>query len=294
MNRIPINFFCIGAQKAGTTTLYDILKQHPDIFLPEDKEAPFFAYSDWYMKGFDWFLDNHFKRYKNEIIAGTITPEYSLFPDTPKRIYEEIGNNIKFIFILRQPIDRAISHYNMSKGRLYENLSFEDAIINEKIRIKKGEFELNHFSYFTRGHYLDQIKRYLEFFPIENFLFLDFNMHVVERAEMTTKMILNFLEVEFLPLNSSIHSNKSFKFKSNYITRYLMDPKRDTKSWKQFIPSKFKTVLKRNILEFQKMENKSKFILTPEQSRKYFNEYFEEDFEELQSITKLNLNHWRL
>ena len=80
-----INFYCIGAQKAGTTTIHDILINHPDIFLPSDKEAHFFDFESRYSRGITWYLNEFFQSVGNEKIVGSITPEYMFFPKAAKR-----------------------------------------------------------------------------------------------------------------------------------------------------------------------------------------------------------------
>jgi len=288
-----INFFCIGTQKAGTTSLHDILKEHPDIFLPEEKEAHFFDIEEHYQLGLDWYYNEYFASYKNELIAGSFTPEYCFYPQVPERIYKAFGVNMKFIFILRQPVDRAISHYNMSKGRLYENLSFEEAVNQEKTRIKKGDFEFNNFSYFSRGYYSKQIKRYLQFYKRDQFLFLDFDQDIVRNLPQTLYRIQKFLGVPVVELDDKKHSNKSFQYKSNKITRYYLPP-REKKShwWKKLVPSGLKAWIKSKIINFYRIENREKFKLSEQDSKRFYNDYFKEEVIDLQKITKMDLSHW--
>ena len=160
-----INFYCVGAQKAGTTTLHDILIQHPEVYLPETKEAHFFDEDEKYKKGLNWYKKTFFSNYKGEKISGSCNPEYMYFDDVPKRIYDTIGTDVKFVFIFRNPMNRAYSHYLMSKRRCYEELSFADAILEEDKRIKKDYFNKTHFSYVSRGYYSQQVERYLKYFP---------------------------------------------------------------------------------------------------------------------------------
>ena len=70
------NFICLGTQKAGTTTLHDILQQHPDIFLPPGKEAHYFDREERFEKGLKWWIDTYFSYYNNEKIMGVMQPEY--------------------------------------------------------------------------------------------------------------------------------------------------------------------------------------------------------------------------
>ena len=85
-----IDFVCVGTQKAGTTTLHDILKNHKDIFLPKSKEAYFFDIDEHYQKGMNWWFKTHFSSYLNEKIMGVMTPEYLYYEEVPERIYKTL------------------------------------------------------------------------------------------------------------------------------------------------------------------------------------------------------------
>ena len=122
------NFMCIGASKSGTTSLYDILKQHSNIFLPTFKEPHFFDISPVYEHGISWYDKTYFSGVKKEKCIGDFTPTYLFDKYAPERILSSLGKNVKFIIILRNPVDRAYSHYLHSKRDLHEHLSFEDAL----------------------------------------------------------------------------------------------------------------------------------------------------------------------
>jgi len=201
------NFICIGAQKSGTTTLFDLLKLHPDIYLPSCKETHFFDKNDRYLRGFQWYESEFFSEVRGERAIGEITPIYMYLDYVPKRICNSLGVEIKLIFILRNPIDRAYSHYWMNYKKGYEKECFDSAINLEKERIQNGEFEKDKFSYIDRGFYSDQIKRYLRYFPKENMCFVIFEKFVKDIKE-TMKRIFTFLEVE-------PHSEIKYNVKSN-------------------------------------------------------------------------------
>jgi hypothetical protein len=146
-----VNFFCIGAQKAGTTTLYHLLSQHPDVYLPKEKEAHFFADDQEYAKGIDYYLDRYFSDPKNAKWKGTITPSYSLFEKVPRRIKEALGTQLKFIFILRNPAERMWSQYQMNLSLKRENLSLEEAVKAEERRMLGSHQHQKWYSYVKRG-----------------------------------------------------------------------------------------------------------------------------------------------
>ena len=131
------NFMIIGFPKCGTTSLYDYLTQHPQITPPLGKEIDFFdrLYErgvNWYRVRFPGKAYNFFKHTASnkKIFTGEATPRYVFHPLALQRIKKLIPDS-KFIILLRNPIDRAYSHYNMNFQNGYEYRTFEDAIEHE-------------------------------------------------------------------------------------------------------------------------------------------------------------------
>ena len=91
------NFMCIGASKSGTTTLYDILRQHPDIFIPSYKEPHFFDSPIVFERGVDWYENTYFRNVKNRKCIGDFTPSYLFEGKAPQRILRALGKDVKFI-----------------------------------------------------------------------------------------------------------------------------------------------------------------------------------------------------
>lgn len=167
------NFIGLGAQKAGTTSLYHYLRSHPEVYLPEtgeinNKEINFFFHDYLYEKGLPYY-ETFFKAWNGEKAVGEISPDYSYHTICLRRIRQNL-KKLKFIIILRNPIDRAYSNYWMEKRRGNENLMFSDAIQQESKRIRAGLFEKSTFSYIHRGFYYDQIKAYMNEFQDSEFL----------------------------------------------------------------------------------------------------------------------------
>ncbi len=190
------NFLGVGAQKSGTTTLFHLLVAHPDIYMPRRKEARFFCNTRKFKKGISWYEKTYFSGWRGEKAVGEISPSYMVFERVPERIYSTLGPHIKLIFILRNPIDRAYSHYLRSVKNCREHESFERAIELEKERLEKlGDYALKHFSYVTRGFYDVQIKRFLKYFPKENMFIALFDDLVMD-PESLIKRLYSFLGVD--------------------------------------------------------------------------------------------------
>jgi hypothetical protein len=154
------NLIVIGAMKAGTTSLHVYLSRHPDIFMSADKEPRFFNEEwNWY-RGLEWYEAQFPER---AAIRGESTPDYTKFPamrNVPERIHSVIPD-VRLIYLVRDPIDRIVSHYvdAYSFGRVHGTLEDELA-----------QFEDCHFVNCSR-YYL-QLEQYLEYFRKENILVL--------------------------------------------------------------------------------------------------------------------------
>ena len=150
------DFFIIGAQKSGTSTLHHILKNTDIVSLPRNKETHYFSYFINRKKNYSWYQEQFVIKDSHQLI-GEVDPSYIYISDTAKNI-EKIIKSPKIIIILRKPIDRAFSHYLMSCRRGFEKYSFIKAILNEAKRLeKREEFNLKNFSYLDRGNYFSQI-----------------------------------------------------------------------------------------------------------------------------------------
>jgi len=140
--------------------------------MSEIKEVHFFCWDFIFNKGRIWY-EKHFDSCRNYKVVGEATPYYMYVPEVPERIYNMIPE-AKLIFLLRDPVERAYSHYWHEVKTGWETLSFEEAIDIEDIRISKSELFKNHYSYLDRGKYAVQIERFLKFFPKSQILDEDF------------------------------------------------------------------------------------------------------------------------
>ena len=285
------NFFIIGTQKAGTTTLFNILKQHPDIYLPEKKELHFFDSDTNYKKGFDWYLSSFFANIENESAIGEITPSYCFDSNTPRRILESCGESVKFIFIVRNPIDRALSHYNMNKSRDDEKYDFETALETEKQRLKTlSSKEQMKFNYLERGYYSEQLENYFKFFAKENILVLSFEKDFLIDKRRTITLLEDFLEVSnFNNYNLEIHSNKSeLRTTKPKIVKYIKSSLMGEKLSNKLNQSIF--IRLRKI--FYRKKNNIKINLQPE-TRKYLQKkYFPKEHLMLNKILDNSNIYW--
>jgi hypothetical protein len=178
------DFIIIGTQKAGTTSLHAYLSQHPQFLKPYEKEVHFFDGGldpsiDNYKKGQAWYRA-HFPLRKNGITSRVFeaSPLYIFNPLVPGRMFNLLPQ-VRIIAILRNPTERAISHFFHEKQRGYESLPIMEALLEEERRLESAiqlndykNYSFIHHSYKSRGHYSEQLERYLKFFPRQQVLIL--------------------------------------------------------------------------------------------------------------------------
>lgn len=176
MNNLPVNLFIPGASKSGTSSLSFYLNQHSKIYISSKKEPHFFSHDKKY------FSENERNKYKslfeypqqkNQVkFKGEASTGYFVFPNVVNRIKKNTSNP-KFIFILRNPIDKIHSHYWWLRGEGLEVKSFRKAILssmdydqNNLKPIGKGRYD----NYFFSAKYYTNIKKYYEHFPKDNII----------------------------------------------------------------------------------------------------------------------------
>jgi len=186
VTRIKPRLLILGAQKAGTTTLYEHLTAHPKIVPNRSwKEIRFFELSEFYRKGFGSYLGCFPSRLE---ARGRMTldasPSYLFFPDIPSLIKKDLGDDILMIAILRNPAERAYSAWKMYNSyttnegvhevnrKIADRRTFTEAITQELEGRVPGS--MYPYWYIGRGLYADQIQNYYRVFDRRKMLFIEF------------------------------------------------------------------------------------------------------------------------
>ncbi len=188
--RVMPDFIIIGAQRCGTTSLFRYLERHPDVVPAAVKEIHYFDHSyhlgpTWYRSFFPTrpYLGLAARLRRRTPITGEASPYYVFHPFVPQRVFQTVPG-VRLVLLLRNPVDRAFSHYrHMVKEGLESAPSFAEAIRREPQRLAgAGErlladstaasFEHCHFSYVARGVYVDQLMAWRRLFPREQILIL--------------------------------------------------------------------------------------------------------------------------
>jgi hypothetical protein len=187
--RVLPDFLVLGGQRCGSTSLYDMLCGHPDVAPASHKEPHFFDNNhlrgeQFYRRLFPLQLQMRARerRQGRRAVTGEATTYYLAHPAVPARV-RALLPDVRLIAILRDPVDRAYSHYQLSVREGREPLSFEEALAAEPDRLA-GEHERliadpsyrgvahRFFSYRSRGRYIDQLERWWAEFPREQLLVL--------------------------------------------------------------------------------------------------------------------------
>jgi len=308
-NKSIPNFLLVGAMKSGTTSLYNYLNEHPQIYMPRIKEPKFFTSSALLKKeNFNnKFLRpnahgpiNNFEDYKslysninNEIAIGETSPQYLFTYETTIPLIKKYLGDLKIILILRNPINRAYSaykhnrRYNLHAPHLNEKLNFIDALKIEDARIKTRNFPIMYF-YKSMGLYYDQVKSYKDNFS---------QVFVCKFEDLETdplslmKNIYSFLEVDhnFMP-NVEIKYNISQSKNLNFIQKAFLNFDSQTR-WK-IMQKTGKIIGNHNlskIVNFLIKEDKS----TPdEHCVKFLNNEIREDILKLENLINQDLQDW--
>jgi hypothetical protein len=253
----PPNFLIIGAMKAGTTSFYNYLNQHPEVFMSEKKEPHFFAYSGKLpncngpldmeilrkmvvceKEKYYQLFSNSSKRHK---AIGEASTMYLYYSNAASNIYNELSD-VKILVFLRNPVERAFSSYVhlVRDGR--EKLSFEEALKEEENRIENNWVPLWHYK--NAGLYYGQLKKFYDLFDhnkIKIILFEEFR----DNPKEVYKDVCRFLEIKEsfepnfkirynvsgLPRNQTFHN---FLKKRNFVKSFV----------KKILPEKLQKVLK--------------------------------------------------
>lgn len=196
------HFIIIGAMKAGTTSLHENLKVHPEIGMSTYKEPNYFTRA--YTKKLEWYQGLFGS---GKVKFGDASPSYSMrhkFPQTAERIYKTLPK-VKLIYILRDPVDRIISH-------LHHNL------YRDRIKLKNvNEEVLQNSNYITTSRYYYQISPYLKFFDREDILFVDL-AKMKKCPQEVLDEVCEFIGVDLFDFSEGIKI--SFNSSQRYLIKY--------------------------------------------------------------------------
>ncbi|MEM9132635.1 MAG: sulfotransferase domain-containing protein [Actinomycetota bacterium] len=202
--RAAPGFIVIGAQKGGTTFLFQELLAHPEVHSSLTKELHYF--DDHYAKGHDWYL-GHFPSVNRGGVAGEASPSYLFHPYAADRVARDLPNTTKAIAVLRNPVARAFSHWRHERRLGFEPIeSFREALEAEESRTTADlarmaddphfvSFAWRHFTYRARGHYVEQVDRWQRALGPDRLLVLD-STELYRHTEAALHLVHDFLGLD--------------------------------------------------------------------------------------------------
>ena len=210
-----IDFIIAGTQKGGTTALYEYFRLHQNICMADKKELHFFDEDRYFEKKNPNYSKYHryFSPNDHSQVIGEATPIYMYWNKSIERIHV-YNPKIKLIIILRNPIDRAFSHWNMERDKGRESRTFLKAIRDEDSKINLPNYSQNKIlSYLDRGHYSQQIKNIFNYFNKNQLLILR-SEDLRENLDNTLMNIAGFLSIPpFDPVYHKEVNSRSYPHK---------------------------------------------------------------------------------
>jgi hypothetical protein len=289
------NFLIIGAPRCGTTTLYRNLMRHPQIFMSPVKEPMFFIFSGGEKIPSGSLVKDHVTQWDQyqALFEGSQNAkaigEASTFYLYNERAAEKISTllpNVKLIAILRNPVDRAYSHFLINRLRGIEPLrDFTEALAEEKKRMQSGWFMFFHYQ--MVGFYGEQLARYLARFPQERMLILLFD-EFCRNPEGTYRGIFRFLDVsEKVTVPTGARYNISGVPRNRWWHDFLSKPN----------PAKWlvKKILSQSMQEKMMTRFTVQNITKPALDadiRRRLTDLYREDMHQTQEMIKMDLSKW--
>ena len=281
---MKVNTFIVGAPKAGTTSLHHYLNQHTEVSMSSVKEPNFFSSKEveslfYNSKCIDDSNDYHklFSIEKRQV-RGEASVSYLFYENVPKRIYD-YNSEAKIIIMLREPIERAFSHYLMDCRLGFCSVKLEDIIATPQ------SYPQYFQQYLELGNYYSQIKRYQDTFGKEQLLVIFY-----EDFKTNTKKVMNrvfsFLEIEQQEIDFSVKN--SFLSPSNTLISKLYKFNIVRKVVKTILPERLLSLIRSKYFSAKSKPMLSKAI------EKQLKVFYKSDVFQLEKLLNIDLARWNI
>ena len=288
--RLP-NFIIAGAPKSGTTSLYFYLKQHPDIFVPDKKELHYFSY-DWLAANAagpedDYILttlcadrDAYARQYrsaKHHTAVGEFSPSYLYYCNTAGDIQQMLGNTVKIVLILRNPVEKAYSQYMHQVRNNLEPLSFEQALEAEPQRHAMGWSDI--WRYAESSLYARRTRHFIKVFGPSKVRIIVFEEFIAD-PQNELSGLLRFLGVDDrVPIDTGKVYNRTGKPRSRLTADLLTQPHLVKSVVKRIVPEKIRSRIR---LKMQELNSAPKEAM-PVSCRRKLEDFFRKDIADLET-----------
>ena len=286
---MKVDFFIVGAPKAGTTSLYHYLSEHPQVEMSSQKEPDYFSdkaiheQGMYYAKNRVDTLDKYESLFvqKESVVYGEASVSYLFYKNVAEDI-KKYNPNAKIIIMLRDPIERAFSHYLMDYRLGLISDSFENVLA--KISKHKNA-HLFYQQYIEVSKYAKQIQRYLDFFKKENILFIDYE-DFKKNVSKTVDQVYNFLNIstEFVADINTKHN--TFIMPKNKIIRLIYS----FVFLRKILTFLFPVYLVKNIRVLLFKSDKKPELL--KETRSLLSIIFNDDIKKMEEVLAKNYSKW--
>ncbi len=299
------NFLIVGAAKAGTTAIYEYIKQHPDIYMPDKIKEPTFLsgltredLAHWnadYLThmmvfNFDDYIDLFNEAAGIKAIGEASVSYLFFYASTIPRIQNILGKDVKIIISLRNPVDRMFSQYTHLLRDGFETRSFDEALATAKKKTRKAwwnDLDLQ------VSCYADQVKAYIDAFGKENVHIIIYD-DLVRDQQRVIASIFDFLEVDstFRPdISKKYNVTGVPKSKIIYTLFNRRHPVKEV--LKLFVPAALRRSIRNSQIVNQLIRRNLKKPQIPPATRTALVQYFQDDINQLQPIIERDLSLWR-
>lgn len=305
-NQRQPNFIIGGTSAGGTSYLSAILVQHPQIYLPKEmRPEPHYFYKSWeYEKEHDYYLSRWFSNVSETAIAiGERSSSYLFGGETVAKRIAAVYPNMKFIFTLRNPIERTWANYRYTVLQGLEDLSFDDALKDEARRVREQTgiwAEIQPHNYTGRGFYSAQICEYFKYFPAKNLLLIKSEL-LSSQTDVELRKIHEFLGLTVLDFG--------YKHTPDYTSVNVINPKLQMEL-RHYFGDRFDKVIEAtrkeegiekfisSPLDKEKIEQLSKNMAgkkepMPLTARAFLTDLFAADIHDLQQLVDFDLSDWK-
>lgn len=283
MEKIP-NFFIVGAPKAGTTALYEYLSVHPAVFMPGNmKEPDYFSHEEILQQQL-YYKTSHiteelqykalFAGVKNQKAIGEASVSYLFYPKTAQNIYK-FNPEAKIIIILREPVERAYSHYLMDLRLGLLNVELEEIVFR---KLKHKFADMYYQQIVLLGKYAEQILRYLEVFKPTQIKILFYD-HLKANPEDVMKSIFKFLGVDADFYVDTSQKHNAYVAPKNRLIAKMYQMHQIRSSISQLVPDSVKNSLRSSLFRESKKPKMS------DEVRDFLTSYYKSDIEMVRQIT---------
>ncbi|WP_462247708.1 sulfotransferase domain-containing protein [Ekhidna sp.] len=288
MNNRSIEIAIIGAQKSGTTSVLRFLGSIDNLYSHQQKEFTFFVENEEYQKGYEAVFGSYFPDWNGQkVVVKNVGIMY--FEEAAKRLSEH-NPDCKIIVILRNPIDRAYSHFWYSKQLGFENEnSFEAALELEENRLSENEQFVKHNAYFSRGLYANQLKTVYKYFDPSNVIVELYDDMIADQEKfydgLCQKLGLN------APSKLPSVKNRGGRSKIPYLNKLVLQESSIKRISKVMVPKQIRKTIGGAIKKWNK-SNHQPPSMNP-RTRQLLQERYSGPNKELSGFINRNLDLWK-